>query len=440
MNAALHHGLRIDGDRLLRRIEDLAAIGPIDGGGSCRLALTDEDRAGRDLVVTWMRDLGLDVTIDAIGNVIGMRAGRTDGPPTMTGSHIDTVRTGGRYDGNLGVLAGLEVIETLERNGVQTEHPVAVGFFTDEEGARFPPDMLGSLVYVGGMAVEEALDIEGIDGAIVGAELDRIGYRGTSPCPGPSPRAFVELHVEQGPVLEAEGITIGAVTGVQGISWTELTITGQSNHAGTTPMELRHDPGYVAAAVAAHVRDLAVRMNADGPEGGDRQVGTVGRLELEPNLVNVVAASASMTVDLRNTDEALLQEAEADLARFVAQTAAAEGVTVTERTLARFEPVTFDDRVVDTVADVARRLGHTVKHMPSGAGHDAQMLARVCPTGMVFVPSRDGVSHNPAEHTDPADLVAGADVLLQTMLALDGLSLDGATLQRAGLYSEESDR
>ena len=440
MNAELHHGLRIDGDRLLRRIEDLAAIGPIDGGGSCRLALTDEDRAGRDLVVTWMRDLGLDVTIDAIGNVIGMRAGRTDGPPTMTGSHIDTVRTGGRYDGNLGVLAGLEVIETLERNGVQTEHPVAVGFFTDEEGARFPPDMLGSLVYVGGMAVEEALDIEGIDGAIVGAELDRIGYRGTSPCPGPSPRAFVELHVEQGPVLEAEGITIGAVTGVQGISWTELTITGQSNHAGTTPMELRHDPGYVAAAVAAHVRDLAVRMNADGPEGGDRQVGTVGRLELEPNLVNVVAASASMTVDLRNTDEVLLQEAEADLARFVAQTAAAEGVTVTERTLARFEPVTFDDRVVDTVADVARRLGHTVKHMPSGAGHDAQMLARVCPTGMVFVPSRDGVSHNPAEHTDPADLVAGADVLLQTMLALDGLSLDGATLQRAGLYSEESDR
>ncbi len=440
MNAELHHGLRINGDRLLRRIEDLAAIGPIDGGGSCRLALTDEDRAGRDLVVTWMRDLGLDVTIDAIGNVIGMRAGRTDGPPTMTGSHIDTVRTGGRYDGNLGVLAGLEVIETLERNGVQTEHPVAVGFFTDEEGARFPPDMLGSLVYVGGMAVEEALDIEGIDGAIVGAELDRIGYRGTSPCPGPSPRAFVELHVEQGPVLEAEGVTIGAVTGVQGISWTELTITGQSNHAGTTPMELRHDPGYVAAAVAAHVRDLAVRMNADGPEGGDRQVGTVGRLELEPNLVNVVAASASMTVDLRNTDEVLLQEAEADLARFVAQTAAAEGVTVTERTLARFEPVTFDDRVVDTVADVARRLGHTVKHMPSGAGHDAQMLARVCPTGMVFVPSRDGVSHNPAEHTDPADLVAGADVLLQTMLSLDGLSLDGATLQRAGLDSEESDR
>ena len=255
MNAEQNTALRIDGDHLLRRIEELAAIGPIDGGGSCRLALTDEDRAGRDLVVTWMRDLGLDVTIDGIGNVVGVRSGRIDGPPTMTGSHIDTVRTGGRYDGNLGVLAGLEVVETLEREGIQTEHPVAVGFFTDEEGARFPPDMLGSLVYVGGMAVEEALDVVGIDDTVLGVELDRIGYRGTSPCPGPSPRAFVELHVEQGPVLEAEGVTIGAVTGVQGISWTELTITGQSNHAGTTPMDLRHDPGYVAAAVATHVRE-----------------------------------------------------------------------------------------------------------------------------------------------------------------------------------------
>ncbi len=419
--ASTPDGLRIDGDRLMRRIEDLAVIGPIEGGGSCRLALTDEDRAGRDLVVTWMHDLSLDVSIDGIGNVIGVRAGRVDGRPTMTGSHIDTVQTGGRYDGNLGVLAGLEVIETLEREGIETEHPVAVGFFTDEEGARFAPDMLGSLVYVGGMAVEEALDIVGIDGAVVGAELDRIGYRGTSPLPGPSPRAFVELHVEQGPVLEAEGVTIGAVTGVQGISWTELTITGQSNHAGTTPMDLRHDPGYVAAAVAAHVRDLAIRM---GERGAGRQVATVGRFELQPNLVNVVAATASMTVDLRNTDEDLLLEAEADLARFVAEAAAAEGVTVVERTLARFEPVAFDDWVIDTVATVAADLGHSVRRMPSGAGHDAQMLARVCPTGMVFVPSRDGVSHNPAEHTDPADLMAGADVLLQTILAIDRMDLD----------------
>ena len=408
--------LHIDGDRLLRRIDDLATIGPIEGGGSCRLALTDEDRDGRDLVVAWMTDLGLDISMDGIGNVVGVRPGRTDGPPIMTGSHIDTVRTGGRFDGNLGVLAGLEVIETLEFNGITTEHPFAVAFFTDEEGARFQPDMLGSLVYAGGMGLEEALDVVGIDGTVLGEELDRIGYRGTSPCPGIAPRAFVELHVEQGPVLEADGVTIGAVTGVQGISWTELAITGQSNHAGTTPMHLRHDAGYVAAAIAAHVRQLAIRM-------GGRQVATVGSLELNPNLVNVIAGSATMTVDLRNTDEALLVEAEADLARFVAEAATAEGVTVAERTLARFQPVEFDDRVVDTVAAVAAELGHSVKRLPSGAGHDAQMMARLCPTGMVFVPSRDGISHNPAEYTEPDDLVAGADVLLGSMLALDAMDL-----------------
>ena len=408
--------LHIDGDRLVRRINDLATIGPIEGGGSCRLALTDEDRDGRDLVVAWMTDLGLDISMDGIGNVVGVRPGRTDGPPIMTGSHIDTVRTGGRYDGNLGVLAGLEVIETLEQHGITTEHPFAVAFFTDEEGARFQPDMLGSLVYAGGMGLEEALDVVGIDGTVLGEELDRIGYRGTSPCPGVAPRAFVELHVEQGPVLEADGVTIGAVTGVQGISWTELAITGQSNHAGTTPMHLRHDAGYVAAAIAAHVRQLAIRM-------GGGQVATVGSLELNPNLVNVVAGSATMTVDLRNTDEALLVEAEADLARFVAEAAAAEGVTVAERTLARFQPVEFDDRVVDTVAAVAAELGHSVKRLPSGAGHDAQMMARLCPTGMVFVPSRDGISHNPAEYTEPDDLVAGADVLLGSMLALDAMDL-----------------
>jgi N-carbamoyl-L-amino-acid hydrolase len=410
--------LRIDGDRLLRRIEELATIGPIDGGGSCRLALTDEDREGRDLVVTWMRDLGLDVTVDGIGNVVATRPGRTDGPPVMTGSHIDTVRTGGRYDGNLGVLAGLEVLETLSEHGIETEHPFAVAFFTDEEGARFPPDMLGSLVYVGGMGLEDALDITGIDGAEVGAELDRIGYRGPAPCPGPAPRAFVELHIEQGPVLEAEGTTIGAVTGVQGISWTGYTVTGQSNHAGTTPMHLRHDAGYAAARIATHVREVAECM-------GDRQVATVGRLELHPDLVNVVAGSAELTVDLRNTDETLLRAAEADVAAFVAGLAADEGVEVEATTLARFEPVEFDDRVVAAVAATAERLGHSVARMPSGAGHDAQMLARVCPTGMVFVPSRDGISHNPAEHTDPADLVAGADVLLQVLLHLDACDLDG---------------
>ena len=236
--------LRIDIDRLLERLADLAAIGAIEGTeGSARLALTDEDKAGRDLVVAAMKDLDLDITIDGIGNVVAVMPGATSGPPVMCGSHIDTVRTGGRYDGNLGVLAGLEIIEVVKAAGLTPHRPLAVAFFTDEEGARFAPDMLGSLVYVGGMALEDALAIEGIDGAIVGPELKRIGYDGTSPLPASPPYAFVELHIEQGPVLEAEGITIGAVESVQGISWQEVTVTGQSNHAGTTPMNLRKDPG-----------------------------------------------------------------------------------------------------------------------------------------------------------------------------------------------------
>ncbi|MBI30206.1 MAG: Zn-dependent hydrolase [Actinobacteria bacterium] len=410
--------LRINGDRLLSRIEELASIGAIDGGGSCRLALTDEDRAGRDLVVTWMRDLDLDISIDSIGNVVAVRPGKTDGPPTMTGSHIDTVRTGGRYDGNLGVLAGLEIIESLSENKIETQHPVAVAFFTDEEGSRFAPDMLGSLVYVGGMTLEEALDIKGVDGAKVGDELDRIGYRGTSPCPGPSPRAFVELHIEQGPVLEVEGVTIGAVTGVQGISWTELTVTGESNHAGTTPMALRRDSGFAAAAISTYVRDLSLEM-------GGSQVATVGRLELHPNLVNVVAGSAVLTVDLRNTVEAYLLESENKLADFLLELASNEGLEIEKRQLARFEPVEFNQEVVDTVENIASRLGHSVMKLPSGAGHDAQMMARVCPTGMVFVPSHKGISHNPQEHTDSDDLIAGCNVLFQTILDLDMKDLGG---------------
>ena len=410
--------LRINGDRLLSRIEELASIGAIDGGGSCRLALTDEDRAGRDLVVTWMRDLDLDISIDSIGNVVAVRPGKTDGPPTMTGSHIDTVRTGGRYDGNLGVLAGLEIIESLSENKIETQHPVAVAFFTDEEGSRFAPDMLGSLVYVGGMTLEEALDIKGVDGAKVGDELDRIGYRGTSPCPGPSPRAFVELHIEQGPVLEVEGVTIGAVTGVQGISWTELTVTGESNHAGTTPMALRRDSGFAAAAISTYVRDLSLEM-------GGSQVATVGRLELHPNLVNVVAGSAVLTVDLRNTVEAYLLESENKLADFLLELALNEGLEIEKRQLARFEPVEFNQEVVDTVENIASRLGHSVMKLPSGAGHDAQMMARVCPTGMVFVPSHKGISHNPQEHTDSDDLIAGCNVLFQTILDLDMKDLGG---------------
>lgn len=407
----MQNNLRINGERLSWRLAQLATKGAIEGGGVARLALSDSDKQGRDLVVSWMKELGLAVSIDGVGNVVGIRAGREDGPVVMAGSHIDTVATGGRYDGNLGVMAGLEVIATLNEAGIVTRRPLAVAFFTNEEGSRFQPDMLGSLVYVGDLPLAEALATPAIDGPRLGDELSRIGYAGPAPVGKPNVHSYVELHVEQGPVLEAEGYTIGAVEGVQGISWTEFSISGQSNHAGTTPMRLRHDAGYAAAEIATFARRLA------GDIGGN-QVATVGALTLSPNLVNVVADRALMTVDLRNTDEARLQEAEKRLFAFADEIAAREGVAITRRTLARFEPVAFAAPLVARVEAIAREFDLKVKRLPSGAGHDAQMLARVCPACMIFVPSVKGISHNVKEYTSPEDLTAGADVLLRLLLEM----------------------
>lgn len=402
--------LRIDIDRLMRRIEALGKIGALEGGGVCRLALTDEDKQGRDLVHRWMKELALDVTVDRIGNIIGTRAGEETGSPVMIGSHIDSVATGGLYDGSLGVLAGLEVVETLNDAGLTTRHPIAVGAFTNEEGARFAPDMMGSGVHQGSMSLEDCLATIGIDGSSVGDDLQRIGYAGETEVASLRPRTFLELHVEQGPVLEEAGLEIGAVTGVQGISWTEYTITGVSNHAGTTPMQLRHDAGYVAATIATEARQIARDL------GGD-QVATSGVISLDPSLVNVIARSATVTVDFRNTNEQTLQEAEKRMADHIAKMVGEEGVEIATRTLARFEPVVFDEAIVDRVASAADALGYSVRRMPSGAGHDAQMFAPNCPTGMIFVPSKDGISHNIEEYTSPDEIKAGADVLLNVAIA-----------------------
>ena len=393
--------LAINGNRMMQRIEALADIGSTGDGGCCRIALTTEDRDGRDLVVSWMKELNLEVTTDAIGNVLGTWNVGT-GKPVLTGSHIDTVRTGGVYDGNYGVIAGLEVIQTCQESGLTPSRPLSVAFFTDEEGARFSPDMLGSLVYAGGLNLE---------GQRVGDELLNIGYAGSAPCPGEAPHAFVEIHIEQGPVLEAEGFTLGAVTGVQGISWQEVTIQGQSNHAGTTPMNLRHDSAYVAAMLTVYLREIAERF------GGD-QVCTVGKIDLHPNLVNVIPSRATLTLDMRNTDEDTLVDAERLLDTFCFQLEQDEGVSISKRTLSRFEPVQFDERVIEIVERHCLSTGKRVRRLPSGAGHDAQMLARVCPSAMIFVPSQKGISHNPAEHTDEEDLVTGANVLLHVMLEL----------------------
>ena len=401
--------LRINIERLVGRIEALAEIGSIKGGGVCRMALSDEDRKGRDLVVYWMRELGLKISIDKIGNVIGIREGLEAGAPVMTGSHIDTVATGGRYDGNLGVLAGLEVIQTLNDAAITTQKPIGVGFFTNEEGARFTPDMMGSAVHQGVFNVDDMLDVIGVDGARLGDELEKIGYAGEVDVGSFQADSFVELHIEQGPLLELEGYEIGAVESVQGISWKEYRISGTANHAGTTPMHLRNDAGFVAAKLSVEARSIAMSM-------GGHQMATVGVTELIPGLINVIAKGALVTVDLRNTNEQRLQEAEATMTRFVEKACIEEGVTFECRTLVRFEPVNFDPEMVSMVARTATNRGYKVKQMPSGAGHDAQMFAPNCPTAMIFVPSVGGISHNVAEYTEPKHLQAGADVLLHVLL------------------------
>lgn len=404
--------LVINRQRLMQRLQALAAIGRTADGACCRLALSEEDRAGRDLVVQWMRDLGLQVSVDPIGNIFGYRPGRReDLPPVMTGSHIDTVRTGGIYDGNLGVLAGLEVIECLNDAQQQTERGLVVAIFTNEEGMRFTPDMLGSLVYANGMTVAQALAIKDKQGITVGAALEQIGYAGDAPLGVYRPHAFVELHIEQGPVLDAETCQIGVVEHLQGISWQEITITGQANHAGTTPMALRHDAGYAGAAVMTFARKLAREM-------GGHQVATVGQIKLTPNVVNVIAAQAVLTVDLRNTNEVLLNQARDRLAGFLEELAQAEGVSIQVVDQVRFAPVSFDVRLTDLIEQQAVLLGLSNRRLNSGAGHDAQMLSRICPSAMIFVPSVAGISHNSAEHTDPDDLAAGCQVLCRTLLAL----------------------
>ena len=393
------------------RISALAQVGAIEGGGVNRLALSDEDREGRDLVVSLMQRLGLEVSIDKIGNVLGVRGGVEPGRPVITGSHIDTVKTGGRYDGSLGVLAGLEVIATLNEAGMTTRHPLAVAFFTNEEGARFSPDMMGSMVHQGHLSLEGMLDMSGVDGTTVRENLNRIGYVGHVPCGSVKGRAYVELHIEQGPVLERDGITIGAVKGVQGISWTEVNIVGVSNHAGTTPMSMRQDAGYAAASIVRSARKLAKDI------GGD-QVATVGYLTLTPNVVNVIPGRSSLVVDLRNTDPQRLRLAELRLYSVLKRLAKREDVYIARRSLARYEPVEFDADLITAVERHARSLGHSVRRLPSGAGHDAQAFAPNCPTAMIFVPSVGGISHNIEEHTNVKDIEAGANVLLNMLVEL----------------------
>lgn len=396
---------RINADRLLSRLHALGQIGRGADGRLIRLAGSDADRAGRDALCAWMREAGLEVLVDRIGNIFGLWQTGT-GDPLMLGSHIDTVIDAGIYDGCYGVLGALEVVQTLRESGATPARPIAVAAFTNEEGVRYAPDMLGSLVHAGGLAVDAALATTGTDGTILGEELARIGYAGPHEPGFLRPHRYIELHIEQGPVLEREGLRLGAVENLQGISWQRVTIEGTANHAGTTPMAMRRDAGHAAAATIVFLRSTVARANAP-------TVATVGTLAFEPNAINVIPARATFTVDLRDPDETRLRAAEAALADHLETLASDEGVTVSTERLARFAPVQFDPTLVAAIEEAATRHNLPCRRMTSGAGHDAQMMARLCPAAMIFVPSKGGISHNPAEHTEPADLVAGANILLE---------------------------
>ena len=400
----------IDAERLLGRIRALGQIGRDGDGRLNRLAGSDADRQGRDQLVGWMTQAGLAIAVDRIGNIFGIW-NPGDAAPVMIGSHIDSVIDAGIYDGCYGVLAGLEVVETLKSAGLVPARPIAVAAFTNEEGVRYAPDMMGSLVHAGGLPVEAALATVGTDGALLGAELERIGYAGAHAPGFLTPHAYLELHVEQGPVLDREGVAIGAVENLQGISWQRVTIAGAANHAGTTPMSMRRDAGHAAARVVTFLRERAIASNTP-------TVATVGCMGFEPNAINVIPARATFTVDLRDPDEQRLQAEEAALADYLEQLATAEQVTVAVERLARFAPVVFDSAIVRLVEEAARERGLAVRRMTSGAGHDAQMIARIAPAAMIFVPSVGGISHSPDEHTEETDLVAGANVLLDVVARL----------------------
>ena len=346
------------------------------------------------------------VAVDKTGNLFGIwdDPSNREEAPFMTGSHIDTVINAGKYDGCLGVLAGIEIVRTLKENGLKPARPVIVAAFTNEEGMRYAPDMLGSLVYAGGMEAEDALKIRGVDGSVLGDELDRIGYAGEE-TEFKNPCAFIELHIEQGPVLDQEGIRIGAVEDLQGISWFEVTIEGRQNHAGTTPPAMRIDAGLAAAKVNVFLRDRCLLP-------GSRTVATVGTVAFEPNAVNVIPEKAVFTVDLRNPDEEALQKEEHALVDYLRELEQTDRVKVTVCRRSRFKPVIFDGGIVEMIEKAAADRGLSCRRITSGAGQDAQNLAMICPTAMIFVPSIGGISHNPQEYTKDEDVINGANVLL----------------------------
>jgi len=406
--------IRIDGDRLWRSLMELARIGATPKGGVCRLALSDLDRQARELVTRWGREAGLTVTVDRIGNTFMRRPGRDDSlPPVMAGSHIDTQPTGGKFDGNYGVLAALEVVRTLNDSGIQTQAPIEVAFWTNEEGSRFVPVMMGSGVFAGAFTLEHAYAASDVDGKTVRSELERIGCVGAE-VPGHHPvGAYFEAHIEQGPVLEDHATTIGVVQGVLGIRWFDCTVSGMEAHAGPTPMGLRRDAMQGAARIMQEVVAAALRH---GPHGR----GTVGMVQVHPNSRNVIPGQVKFSIDLRNATDELVDRMAEELRAFGMALARDSGLEVRMDLVSSYPAQAFESGCIDAIGRAAARLGHSNMPVVSGAGHDAVYLARRAPTGMIFIPCKDGISHNEIEDARPEHVTAGCNVLLQAMLERAG--------------------
>lgn len=414
MQASPATALRIDGARLWQSLMDLARIGGTPKGGVCRIALTDLDRQGRDLFVQWAREAGCSIRVDAIGNIFARRAGADDSlAPVMTGSHIDTQPTGGKFDGNYGVMAGLEVVRTLNAAGVRTRAPIEVAVWTNEEGSRFVPVMMGSGVFAGAFTLEHALAQRDAQGVSVAEALAAIGYAGQAGA-APVVGAYFEAHIEQGPVLENHERVIGVVQAALGQRWYDVTVQGMEAHAGPTPMELRQDALLAASALVAEVNRIALDRLPHAR-------GTVGSLEVHPNSRNVIPGRVKLSVDLRAPDDAQLLDMDAALRAACARIAAERGLAIDVEQVVYFPPQPFTPHLVEAVRANAADLGYSCMDVVSGAGHDAVYVARVAPAAMIFVPCADGISHNEIEDADPAHLEAGCNVLLRAMLASAGV-------------------
>ncbi|WP_296445153.1 Zn-dependent hydrolase [Rhodoferax sp. UBA5149] len=402
--------LRINGDRLWASLMALAKIGATPKGGVCRLTLTDLDKQGRDLVLGWARAAGMTVTIDKIGNGFMCRAGHNNSlPPIVTGSHIDTQPTGGKFDGNYGVLAGLEVVRTLNDHGIVTEAPIEVAFWTNEEGSRFVPVMMGSGVFAKAFSLEHAYAAKDTVGKSVGDELKRIGYVGEQE-PGEHPiGTYFETHIEQGPVLEDNDKIIGVVQGVLGIRWFDCTVNGMEAHAGPTPMALRKDAMQVATHLMQEVVAAALRH---APHGR----GTVGMVQVYPNSRNVIPGRVKFSIDLRNATDARVDQMADEVKAYAAQLSQKTGLDIQIELVSSYPAQAFHGDCIDAVARAAAKLGYANMPVVSGAGHDAVYMARLAPSGMIFIPCKDGISHNEIESAEPAHITAGGNVLLHAML------------------------